>query len=86
MAYELYILDCAYYPEFKFMKIDEEINQNSYSIYHMNWGWADNDYPNNTGTKQYSDGFFYDNAMNVNTDEGQKRYNDGRKDLIISKP
>lgn len=85
MAYELYILDCAYYPEFYFYKIDEVLDQTSYSLYHMNWGWQEKDYPN-FGSKQYCDGFFYDGSMSISTSGGLKQYNDDRKDLVISKP
>ena len=84
MAYELYILDCAYYPEFYFYKIDEVLDQTSYSLYHINWGWAAKS--DNNGTKLYYDGFFYDGSMNINTTDGLYQFNNDRKDLVISKP
>lgn len=86
MAYELYILDCAYYPEFYFYKIDEVLDQTSYNLFHMNWGWAaKKNEDENDKKKQYYDGFFYDGDLSVTTSDGPKQYTD-RKDLIISKP
>ena len=83
-AYELYILDCAYYPEFYFYKIDEVLDQTSYRLYHMNWGWQAIK-NSETESKSYYDGFFYDGDLSVTTSNGLKQYTD-RKDLVISKP
>lgn len=77
--YELYILDCAYYPEFKFYKIDEVLNQSSTKLFHMNWGW-------NPDNKEHQNGFYYDGSLNVILDGESLHYNYHRKDLVISKP
>lgn len=71
--YELYILDDAYYPNFKYWKYDEVIDQSTIRAFHMNWGWYGND-----------DGYYMDNSLVVSN--GTDDFNTNRKDLIVRKP
>lgn len=69
------MLDCSFYPYFEFYKVDEELEQSVYTLFHMNWG--------EYGSQ---DGYFFDSNLQIKLPDGKYyRYNFYRKDLYISK-
>ena len=76
-AYELYVFDNTYYPNFKYMltSSDDKYSE-SQTLYHMNWGWGGE-----------HDGYYMDNNISLMTKKyGLVNYKNSRKDIYITKP